>query len=145
MYTIDTSVWVNATEPGEPDHAQSRALLRRLHAHALPVIVPVLVLVEVSGTVCRLRNEARAAQITRMLAGWRAIIFVDLDRTGADRAALLARSHRLRGADAVYAAVAQLYGTTLISRDREHLTRLGTIVAVQTPAEALAALSPDTP
>jgi predicted nucleic acid-binding protein len=28
MYTIDTSVWVNATEPGEVDHLASRAFLR---------------------------------------------------------------------------------------------------------------------
>lgn len=140
MYTIDTSVWVNATEPTEPDHTQSRALLRLLHLRALVVIVPNLVLVEASGTVSRLRNNPRAEQTTRMLARWRAITFVDLDRLGSNHAARLAREHRLRGADAVYVAVTQQYGTTLISRDREHLTRLAGIVPVQTPAEVLAAL-----
>jgi hypothetical protein len=50
----------------------------------------------------------------------------------------------LRGADAVYAAVAQQAGCTLISLDHEHLTRLGSIVVVRTPAAALTDLVPPT-
>ena len=53
---------------------------------------------------------------------------------------VLALAHRLRGADAVYAAVAQQFATTLISRDREHLTHLVGIIPVLHPATALAAL-----
>lgn len=140
MYTIDTSVWINATEPAEPDHAHSRSLLRLLHARAVPIIVPTLVLAEVSGAVRRLRDEPRAGQLTRMLTRWRALTFIDLDFSGADQAALLARTHQLRGADAVYVAVTQQYGTTLISRDREHLTRLVGIVPVLHPTQALATL-----
>jgi predicted nucleic acid-binding protein len=71
---------------------------------------------------------------------WQAATFYDLDRALANTAAALARTHRLRGADAVYAAVTQQFGTTLISRDREHLTRLVGIIPVQHPAAALAAL-----
>jgi predicted nucleic acid-binding protein len=140
MYTIDTSVWVNATEPGEVDHAASRAFLRESAARTLPVVVPTLVLVEVAAAVARLRSERRSARITRLVARWRAITLLDLDRVLADAAATLARIHRLRGADAVYAAVAQQYGTTLVSRDREHLPRLAGIVPVLHPAAALAAL-----
>jgi len=52
----------------------------------------------------------------------------------------------LRGADAVYAAVAQQAGCTLISLDHEHLTRLGSIVIFRTPAALLAELiSPTSP
>lgn len=141
MYTIDTSVWVNATEPGEPDHAVSRAFLRASAAQARPVIVPTLVLVEVSAAVARLRGERHSARITRMVARWPATTFHDLDRVLADAAAAFARANRLRGADAVYAAVAQQFGTTLVSRDREHLTRLAGIVPVLHPSAALAALT----
>jgi predicted nucleic acid-binding protein len=56
----------------------------------------------------------------------------------ADQALPLAAQHRLRGADAVYAAVALAYTTTLISLDNEHLNRLSGIVSVLTPAQALA-------
>lgn len=147
MYTIDTSVWVNATEPGEVDHAASRAFLREVFHRRLPIAVPTLVLVEVAATVGRMRGERRSARLTHLVAQWGAITFHDLDRALADWAANLARIHRLRGADAVYAAVAQQCGTTLISRDREHLTRLAGVVLVLTPADALAALTtpPATP
>jgi hypothetical protein len=50
----------------------------------------------------------------------------------------------LRGADAVYAAVAQQSGYTFISLDNEHLTRLGSIIMVRTPAMVLADLAPPT-
>lgn len=140
MYTIDTSVWVNATEPGEPDHATSRAFLRSSAARAVPVVVPTLVLVEVSAAVARVRGERHSARITSLVARWKATTFHDLDGVLANTAAVLARAHRLRGADAVYAAVAQQFGTTLISRDREHLTRLAGIVPVLHPAAALATL-----
>jgi len=47
---------------------------------------------------------------------------------------------QLRGADSVYAAVALEYGCDLVSLDREHLTRLVSVVPTVTPADALARL-----
>jgi predicted nucleic acid-binding protein len=55
---------------------------------------------------------------------------------------VLAARHGLRGADAIYAAVAVQSGCTLISLDNEHLTRLVGIVSVLTPATALANQTP---
>jgi len=43
----------------------------------------------------------------------------------------------LRGADAVYVAVAR-YGTTIVSRDEEQRTRGSAIVTGRTPDQALA-------
>jgi predicted nucleic acid-binding protein len=70
---------------------------------------------------------------------------VALDEALGEQARALAAQYGLRGADAVYAAVAQQAGCTLISLDHEHLTRLGNIVTVHTPATALAELIPPTP
>jgi predicted nucleic acid-binding protein len=56
----------------------------------------------------------------------------------AQQAADLAATHRLRGADAVYLAVALRYGTTLVSRDEEQRSRGSRIVTCQTPEEACA-------
>jgi predicted nucleic acid-binding protein len=140
MYTIDTSVFINAVEPHEQDHAASRQLLGLLRARQIPVIVPTLVTVEVAGTVSRLRDAARAQRLTELLLRLRMVTFVALDDALARQAAALAAVHRLRGADAVYAAVSQQFATTLISRDREHLTRLVGIIPVLHPVAALAAL-----
>ena len=70
------------------------------------------------------------------------VTVVPLDMVLGQQALELAAQHGLRGADAVYAVVAQRAACTLISLDNEHLTRLPDIVRVQTPEEALAELSP---
>jgi predicted nucleic acid-binding protein len=72
------------------------------------------------------------------------VIVVALDEALGYQARALAAQYGLRGADAVYAAVAQQAGCTLISLDHEHLTRLGSIVVVRTPAAALDELVPPT-
>jgi predicted nucleic acid-binding protein len=82
----------------------------------------------------------RAARLVDIILRLRMITFVVLDGVLAQQAAAVAGAHRLRGADAVYAAVAFVHGTTLVSRDREHLIRLVGIVTVLHPALALAAL-----
>jgi len=72
---------------------------------------------------------------------WRNAIRV-LDEVCALHALTLAAQHGLRGADAVYAAVAREAGSTLVTLDDEHLTRLVNLMTVCTPAVALAALPP---
>jgi len=63
--------------------------------------------------------------------------FVPLTDRGAEDAVMIALSCRLRGADAVYAAVAQKYGTTLITWDQELLTRGPSVVSTMTPTDWL--------
>jgi predicted nucleic acid-binding protein len=67
---------------------------------------------------------------------------VALDVAFRYQARALAAQHGLCGVDAVYAAVAQQAGCTLISLDHEHLTRLGSIVMVRTLAAVLAEVIP---
>lgn len=140
MYAIDASVLVNATEPHEVDHTASRQLLGTLRARRLPLILPALAIVEVAGTISRLRDLGRAARLSVLLTRLPNVRFVNLDSAFAQQCGGLAAAHRLRGADAVYAAVAQAYGTTLISRDREQLTRLaGVVTVLHPPRRAVAA------
>ncbi len=61
-----------------------------------------------------------------------------LDEPCVLHALTLAAQQGLRGADAVYAAVAQDAGSTLVTLDNEHLTRLADLLPVCTPAAALA-------
>jgi predicted nucleic acid-binding protein len=69
--------------------------------------------------------------------GWPNQSLVPLDSAVARRAIDLAARLRLRGAGAVYAAVAQQYGTTLITVDRQQLERLPPEVRVARPADLL--------
>jgi predicted nucleic acid-binding protein len=86
------------------------------------------------------RAEAFATTLGRLPN----VTVVALDEALGYQARALAAQYGLRGADAVYAAVAQQAGCTLISLDHEHLTRLGSIVVVCTPAVVLADLVPPT-
>ena len=65
-------------------------------------------------------------------------IWVPLDKSLADEAGRLGAARRLRGADAIYAAVAHRYRTTLITWDHQQLERLQSTLPVLTPTEVLA-------
>jgi predicted nucleic acid-binding protein len=106
-------------------------------------MVPSLLLVEVAGAISRTRQDAEQAQaFATALSQLPNVTFLSLDEILAGQASALAAQHQLRGADAVYAAVALRAGCTLISLDREHLTRLKRVVTVRTPAELLPDLVP---
>jgi predicted nucleic acid-binding protein len=147
MYTVDASVWVNGFDQREAGHATSRQLLQVLRTRALPIILPNLVLAEVAGAISRTRHDPlRAEAFATTLGQLPNVTVVALEvALGHQARAMAAQQYGLRGADAVYAAVVQQAGCTLISLDYEHLTRLGSIVIVRTPAAALADLVPPTP
>ena len=138
MYTIDASVWVNGFDQRETGHDISRRLLDILGNQAIPVIVPNLVLVEVAGAISRTRNNpAQAQTFADALSRLPNVTLIPLDDVLSHQALELAAQYALRGADAVYAAVALQSGCILISLDNEHLTRLSGIVPTQTPAVVL--------
>jgi predicted nucleic acid-binding protein len=127
----------------EPGHQVSRQFLDLLRAQALPVIVPNLVLVEVSGAISRTRRAPEQAQAFAFALGRLPHVTIRaLDEILTIQALAVAAQHGLRGADAVYAAVALEVGSTLVTLDSEHLTRLSTLMTVCTPALALATLAP---
>ena len=66
-YTVDASLILNAFLE-EPGHEESHSILRRIHEHKNPVIVPTLLLVEVAATVRRRsEDEGLARAFTQAL------------------------------------------------------------------------------
>jgi predicted nucleic acid-binding protein len=115
----------------------------QLRVLGISLALPTLVLTEVAAGIARPRgDEAMARRLVQNIRRLPLVQLLPLTESLAEEAAELAIVHRLRGADAVYAVVALRTGTTLISLDREHQTRLGSILKVITPAEALATLAP---
>lgn len=142
MYTVDASVWVNGFDQRESGHETSRQVLELLRARTIPIIEPILVLAEVAGAISRTRQDpTRAEAFAITLGQLPTVTIVPLDDALGQQALALAAQHGLRGADAVYAAVTQQAGCTLISLDNEHLTRLAGLISVQTPEAALAELT----
>jgi predicted nucleic acid-binding protein len=140
---VDAGVWVNGFDRREAGHATSRQLREALRLWALPIIVPTLVLAEVAGAISWSRRDpVRAEAFAMTLGRLPNMTVVPLDVALGDQARALAARYGLRGADAVYATVAQQAGCTVISLDHEHLTRLDSIVVVRTPTVVLADLGP---
>lgn len=138
MYTIDASVHVSALNPAEMGSEGSQAFLALVQRQDIPLFCPTLLLVEVAAAVARALGDARrAAALAVVLRGWPNQTLVPLDEPLAGRAASLAATALLRGADAVYAAVAQQYDTTLVTLDRQQLERLPPEVKTARPADLL--------
>jgi len=136
-FTIDASVFVNAFNPHEDGHDGSLAFLATIHRQSDPVIVPSLLLVEVASAVARATNDPEGAlAYSESIAALPYVSVIALTSALARQAASLAAQHRLRGADAVYVAVARRYGTTIASRDREQRTRAAAVVLCRTPETA---------
>ena len=141
MYTLDASVHINALNPAEPGSAASQACLQQLLAQRQTIFSPTLLLVELAAAAARaLNNAALALELTQAVRGLPGQVWVSLDADLAAEAAQLGAEARLRGADAVYAAVARRYGATLITRDRQQLERLAALVSVMTPEDVVAML-----
>jgi predicted nucleic acid-binding protein len=139
-YTVDASVFVNAFNPHEAGHAASLQILSAIQERGDPVIVPTLLVPEIAAAVARATDDnAGALQYAVAAAALPHLTLVSLTAAVARQAAELAAAHRLRGADAIYVAVARRYGTTIVSRDDEQRTRGGAVVTCQTPEEALKA------
>ncbi len=137
-YTIDASVFVNAFNRHEEGHAESLQLLAKIQERGDPVIVPTLLIAEMASAVARASDDSVGAiQYANATAALPHLTLVPLTPAMARQAAELAATHRLRGADAVYLAVARRYATTLVSRDDEQRTRGSAVVPCQTPEEAL--------
>ncbi len=141
MYTVDTSVWINAFDQRENGHLDSRQFLQLIKTRMIQVAVPTLMLVEVAGTISRTRGDInQAIAFAEALAVLPHITFYDLDNVAAHQSLLVAANQKLRGADAIYAALALQVGSTLVTLDKEQLNRLTGIVATITPAAAVATM-----
>jgi predicted nucleic acid-binding protein len=138
LYTVDASVFLNAFNPYEEGYQDSHRLLARLQAGAVPVIVPTLLLPEVAAAVSRGREDEKLArQFATALSRLPHLVWVSLEETLAQQAADVAARYCLRGGDAVYAAVALRFGSTLVTLDQEQRQQVDAVLTTRYPAEVL--------
>ncbi|MFZ5819813.1 MAG: type II toxin-antitoxin system VapC family toxin [Chloroflexota bacterium] len=138
-YTVDASVHINALNAREQGSRESQAFLARVEDERLEVICPTLLVAEAAAALSRaLGDPEQGLAFACAIRDLPNLALVPLDEPLADLAAELAARHRLRGADAVYAAVAQRHGALLVTNDRQQLERLEGILPVARPGQALA-------
>ncbi len=136
--TVDASVFVAASRADEVHYRASRQFLQQVQAQQCDLYCPTLVLPECAAAIARPTADARLAEeLVLLIQGIPRLHLVILDLPLAQRASQLAREHRIRGADSVYVAVADTFGSRLIAWDAELLERGAGIVTTLTPLEWL--------
>lgn len=138
-YIIDTSVFANALNVHEQGSQESREFLEWLEQERLEIVCPTLLITEIAAALSRaLDNHGKGLAFAMAVRDLPNQTLVPLDEPLAVAAAELTARHRLRGADAVYAAVAERHGAALVTNDRQQLERLSGVLPVMRPAQALA-------
>ena len=138
MIVSDASFWVSALLAQDVYHGEAIALLRRMASEEIPVIAPAFALVEVAGALIRrTRDPVAAESAVRHIQKQPWLTLAPMTVTFAEDAAKLAFACALRGADAIYIALARQEGLPLITRDNEILQRGAAAALVMTPADWL--------
>lgn len=138
-FAVDANVVVAAHRVGEARRAASRQFLAHALAHQAEIVCPTIVLPECAGAVARATGDAAdAKKLLRSLARLPRLRLVVVGVSLAGRAAEIAMTCRLRGADSVYVAVAERFSGMLITWDTEMLERAPAVVPTMTPADWLA-------
>lgn len=140
-FVIDASVFLNAFNPREKGNELSKELLARLQSEAVPLIAPTLLLPECAATISRGQNDPELArQFALALQRLPHLVLIPLENILAQQALDIAAMYRLRGSDAVYAAVAQRFACPLVTLDREQHERVANLLKTFTPEELLRTL-----
>jgi predicted nucleic acid-binding protein len=132
---IDASVWVAIFRENDVHHGGSVSFLDAVVTKQQDLHIPNLALAEIAGVFARQTGKARLA--TRTVSAVLALPRVQrhaLNDALADRAVSLAARCRLRGADAVYVALAEALDQPLITLDQEILDRSSGVIGTSTPS-----------
>ena len=122
--TVDASVWIAAAEQRDAFHEESRSFLAAVAVEGLRIVVPAFAVVEVACALPRkVSGTARGRELANDILSSANIDQRPVDETLLSAAHQVGTSTFLRGADALYAATAQLTGAQLVSWDNELVRR----------------------
>jgi predicted nucleic acid-binding protein len=139
--TVDASVFVAAARVEEAHYSISRQFLRQARSLGATLVCPTLILPECAAAVARPTGDAVLAQeLVDLVEGFPGLQLVPLEVHLAREAVQVATTHRLRGADSLYIAVAAAFQAALITWDTEMLERGSEVVDTSTPSDWIEAL-----
>lgn len=139
MIVIDTSAWIAGLVRGDAHHADTVPFLRLMESQSTQFAVPAHFLAEIAGVLAR-TGEVDAivgVEIRSIETSGRFHITPVTVGLGL-LAAEIARVARIRGADAVFVALARGLDLPLITWDRQQQERGGAFCRTMTPVEAMA-------
>jgi predicted nucleic acid-binding protein len=134
VIVVDASVFVSASLASDAHHQASIAWLSRWLARGDPLCAPMLLMVEMAAALARLTgNPLEGYRAVRTFRQIPQMQFFALDRQRGTAAVQMAAELRLRGADAMYLALARELAVPLVSWDAEQIARGTRFVTTFTP------------
>lgn len=139
MAVVDASVVVSTLNTDEVSHGISQAWWEATLRSGQALHAPAIVLPEAAAGVARfLVDPSSAASYVSQLIVAAHVTLWPVPETLALRAAEIVGSHRIRGCDAVYVALAEQLGEPLVTLDIDQLARGGSLVLTLRPGEPTA-------
>ncbi len=135
---VDASVWIASVLEKDAHHEISLAFMHRFVKQQQVATVPLLVWAEIAGAVARRTGDTdRGIKVAELIAAKIWVRGVPLDASLARESMRLAAKLRLRGADAVYVALAAACQEPLLTLDAEMLERAQGVAEALTPEQWL--------
>ena len=119
MVVVDASVFISLLVATDVHHERCVAWLRERLANGESLIAPSILLPEVGGAISRRTSETNGRSALITLRRVRTLRLVPVDAKLAALAADIAVEHGVRGADALYAAVATSLAIPLVTLDHD--------------------------
>lgn len=139
---VDASVYVADAVIGEASHAAASGFLVAAARRGVDFYLPSIAMPEVAAAVARVVGDGTLAiEATKLYRAWPRTHVVPVDAWLSERTVEVAATRRIRGCDAIYVALAQHLGITLVSLDHEQRERAPEDVTALTPAAALLRLT----
>jgi len=128
MLTLDANVWVAAFDPRDRFHEQSAVFLRAVSRAGLQLHGPAFVTLEVACAIARRAGDSVVGDVAcEQLNAHPTLKLHPIDEPCLLAAREIGVRLLLRGADALYAATAELVTAPLISWDDELVQRAGAL------------------
>jgi predicted nucleic acid-binding protein len=138
VIVLDASVWVSLLLADDAHNQETTFWIANQLEKQQVFAVPSIFAVEVGGAVRRRTGNAEdARRAVNRIHRDPYFHITDLDMRFAAIAAGTAIQFALKGADAIYVALAQRLKLPLVTWDNEQLERAGQIIEVMTPDQAL--------
>ena len=137
MFVVDASVWVARYVRTDTHHQESLRWIMRNFREGIEIYCPTILLPEVAGPIARRTRDVQAGRdAIRQISSLPSVLLVPLEIELSVLSAQFAADLRLKGADAVYVALAAINQATLVTLDDEQRTRANRVVPTMRPSDA---------
>jgi len=134
MFCIDASVIISAANIKEPYFSQSKDFLTRIREKDLKVFLPEIIIPEITSGFLRAIDDSKVAyELALSFRDISNFFLVAIDSKLANLASWVVCKTNLKGADAIYIALAFDYNLELITLDKEQLEKGKKLIKVRRP------------